>query len=169
MQIGMDKEPICIHGNVMLTVPGNISKICNAQSYIVEQAAHHKSQHGLVVNSCCVMSKARRVPVILININDQNIRVRQPLLATELFEVEVEPQCYHTEINQEGGEMVISFLSAPQCEDQEQVENNAVEVDENLHLLKEDTLPEEYPKFRERTDTGKAIIFRRGRVVTISI
>ena len=27
VQIGMDKEPICIPGNAMLTMPGNTSKI----------------------------------------------------------------------------------------------------------------------------------------------
>ena len=75
----------------MLTVPGNTSKVEKGQSYIVEQAAHHNLPHGLVMNSCCVTAKARKVPVILINDTDQNIWVRQTLLATELFEVEAEP------------------------------------------------------------------------------
>ena len=72
----------------------------------------------------------------LINATDQNIWVRQPLLAAELFEVEVVPQQYHTEINQEGDEMVISFLLVPPCEEQEQVENNAVEVEETPDAAK---------------------------------
>ena len=99
VQIGMDKELICIPGNAMLTLPGSTSRIDKGQSYIVEKAAHHNLPHSLVVNSCCVTPKARRVPVILINITDQNIWVRQPLLATELFEVEVEPQQYYSETN----------------------------------------------------------------------
>ena len=41
LKIGMDKEPICIPGNAMLTVPGNTSKIEKGRSYIVEQVAHH--------------------------------------------------------------------------------------------------------------------------------
>ena len=114
VQFGMDKEPICIPRNAMLTVPGNTSRIDKSQSYIVEQAAHHNLPHGLVVNSCCVTPKVRRVPVILINTTDQNISVTQPLLATELFKVELEPQWYCTEINHEGDEIVISFLPAPQ-------------------------------------------------------
>ena len=64
---------------------------------------------------------ARRVPVILIKTTDQNIWVRQPLLATDLFKVEVEPQQYHAEINREGDEMIISFQLAPACEKQEQI------------------------------------------------
>ena len=69
-QIGMDKEPICIPGNAMLTVPGNTSKNYKGQSYIGEQAAHLNLPHDLVVNSCYVMPKTRRVPVILISTTD---------------------------------------------------------------------------------------------------
>ena len=87
----MDKEPICILGNAMLTVAGNTSKIYKGQSYIDEQAVHHNLPHGMVVNSCCVTPKPRTVQVILINTTDQNIWVRQPLLAAELCKVEVEP------------------------------------------------------------------------------
>ena len=60
--------------------------------------------------------------MILINTTDQNIWVRQPLLATELFEVEVEPQPYCTEFNREGDEITVSFLLAPPHQEQEQVE-----------------------------------------------
>ena len=91
----------------------------------------------MVVNSCCVTAKARKVPVFLINTTEQNIWVRQPLLATELFEVEVEPQQYHTEFNHEGDEITFSFLPVPPHEGQEQVENNAVEVEENNDPPKE--------------------------------
>ena len=39
VQIGMDKEPICIHGNAVLTVPGNTSRVDKGQLYIVEQSS----------------------------------------------------------------------------------------------------------------------------------
>ena len=161
VQIGIGKEPICIPGNAMLTVPGNTSKIEKGWSYIVEQAAHHNLPHALVVNSCCIKPKAKRVPVILINTTDQNIWVRQPLLATELFEVEVEPQQYCTEFNHKGDEIIISFMPAPPHEEQEQVENNAVEVEQNMDPPKEKDIPVEYPKFGERPDTGKAYDFKK--------
>ena len=157
----MDKEPICFPRNAMLTVPENTSKIEKGQSYIVALAAHHYLPHGLAVNSCCVTSKAKRVPVILINTTDQNIWVRQPLLATELFEVEVEPQQYHIEFNHEGDEITISFLPAPPHEGQEQVENNTVGVEEDLDPPKEINDPAEYPKFGERPDTGKVYNFKK--------
>ena len=81
----------------MLTVPGNTSRNDKGLSYIVEQAVYHNLPHGLVVNSCCVIPKARRVQVILINTTGQRIWVRQTLLTAELFEVEVEPQQYCTQ------------------------------------------------------------------------
>ena len=113
-----------------------------------------------MVSSCCVKPKARRVPVILINTTDQNIWVRQPLLATELFEVEVEPQQYCTEFNHKGDEISISFQLAPPHEGQEQVENNAEEVEENMDPPKEKDIPVECPKFGERPDTGNAYDFK---------
>ena len=94
------------------------------------------------------------------NTTDQNIWVRQPLLAAELFE-EVEPQQYHTEFNHEGDEITASFLLAPPHKGQEQVENNTVEVGENLDQPKEINDPVEYPKFGERPDTGKVYAFKR--------
>ena len=115
-----------LDGNAMLPALENTSRIDKGQSYIVEQAVHHNLPHGLVVNSCCVITKARRIPVILINITNQIIWVRHPLLATELFEVKVEPQRYHTKINWEGNEMVISFILVAPYEEQEQAESNAV-------------------------------------------
>ena len=160
MQIGMDKETICIPGNAMLAMQGNTSKIEKGQTYIVEQAAHHNLPHGLVANSCCVLPKARWVPVILINTTAQNIWVRQPLMAAELFEVEVNPQQYCTKFNCEGDEITVSFLLAPPHEGQEQVENNAVEVEENMDSPKEKDIPVEYPKFGERSDTGEVYDYK---------
>ena len=97
--------------------------------------------------------------MILINTTDHNIWVRQPLLATELFEAEVEPQQYCSEFNTERDEITISFLLAPPHEGQEQVEKNTVEVEENPDPPKEINVPVEYPMFGERPDTGKAYNF----------
>ena len=161
VQSGISKEPICFPGNAMLTATGNTSKIEKDQSYIVEQSAHHNLPHGLVVNSCCVLPKAERVPVILINTTDQNIWVRQPLLAAELLEVEVELWQYCTEFNHEGDEITVSFPLAPPHQEQEQVENNAVEVEENVDPPKQKDNPVEYPKIGERPDIGKVYNFAK--------
>ena len=72
-----------------------------------------------MVNSCYVAPKARKVTVILIKTTDQNLWVRQPLLAAELFEAEVEPEQYCAEMDQEGDEIIISFQPVPPHERQE--------------------------------------------------
>ena len=65
--------------------------VCNTT---VNTLTHHNLPYDLVVNSCSMAPKARRVQVILINTTDQNIWVRQPLLATELYEAEVKSQSF---------------------------------------------------------------------------
>ena len=127
--------------------------VCNST---VNTLTHHNLPHDLVVNSCSMAPKARRVPVILINTTDQNIWVRQLLLATELYEAEVEPQQYHTDFYSEGHEITIPFLLAPPHKRQKQVENNTVEVEENPDPPKKNKVPVEHPRFGERSDTEKA-------------
>ena len=40
---------------------------------------------GIVINRCVATTKARNVPIILINTTKQNVWIWQHLLATELF------------------------------------------------------------------------------------
>ena len=82
------------------------------------------------------------------------------MLATELFEKEVEPQWYCTMIIWEGDEMFISFLLAPSCEEQEQVENNVVKVEENPDLPKKDISSGTSKVWREAWP-GKAYNFEK--------
>ena len=79
VQIGIDRELICVPGNATLIVPWKTSKRNSGWSYIVQQAAHHNLPSGLVVNSCCITPNPRRVPVILISITDQNTWVKTTL------------------------------------------------------------------------------------------
>ena len=109
VKIDVDREPICVPRNATFTVPGNTSKINSGWSYIVEQTEHHNLPNGLVVKSCCITPRARRVTVILINTTDQIIWVRQPLMVTDLFEADVEPEQYYTWMDREGDEIIISF------------------------------------------------------------
>ena len=57
--------------------------------------------------------------------------------------------------------MTVSFLTAPPHQGQEQVENNAVEVEENMDPPKERDIQVEYPKLGESPNTGKAYDFRK--------
>ena len=83
--IGSRQNPVCVPGNSALTVPGRTNKTPSKLTCLVEQAQHHNLSPGIVINRCVATTKARSVPVILVNTNRQNVWVRQPLLATELF------------------------------------------------------------------------------------
>ena len=115
----------------------------------------HNLQNGLVVNSCYATPKARRVLIILLNITDQNIWLRQPLLATALSEVELEPQQYCVDMSHEGDEVIMSFHPAIPHKGKEPVRSNMVEVEQNYMEPKEDTSSVDYPKYMERPNTGK--------------
>ena len=60
VKIGGKKEPICIPSNTTLTVPGITSKLNAKWTYLFEQAEHNLP-NNLVVNSCYITPKARRV------------------------------------------------------------------------------------------------------------
>ena len=48
------------------------------------------------------MQYAREVAVILVNTANSNICIRQPLLVAEMYEKELEPGHYNTNMDQEG-------------------------------------------------------------------
>ena len=52
---------------------------------LVEQAQHHNLPLCILINRCVATTKARSVPIILINTTKQNVWIQQPLLAAELF------------------------------------------------------------------------------------
>ena len=130
-KIAMDRELICVPGNATLTVPESTSKVNSSWSCRVDQAAHPNLPNGLVVNSYCIIPKNQRVPLILVNTTDHNTRVRQPLLAPEPFEAEVQSKPYYTEMDREGDEIVISFQPVPPNKRNKQVKSNMMEVEEN--------------------------------------
>ena len=92
--IGNDHQPICVPCSAKTTVPGKVSKLATKGLYMVELAAHNNLPSGVVVNCSYVTPKAGQVVVILINTTNRNIWIQQPLLAAEVYEVELHPwQC----------------------------------------------------------------------------
>ena len=67
--IGSKQNPVCIPSNSALTVPGQTSKIPSKLTCLVEQAQHHNLPPSIVINRCVATTKARSVPVILVNTN----------------------------------------------------------------------------------------------------
>ena len=71
--IGSEQNPVCVSGNSALTVLGQTNKIPSKLTCLVEQAQHHNLPPGIVINRCVATTKARSVPVILVNTNRQNV------------------------------------------------------------------------------------------------
>ena len=108
--VGSKQNPVCIPSNSALTVPGQTNKIPSKLTCLVEQAQHHNLPPGIVINRCLATTKARSVPVILVNTNRQNVWIWQPLLAAELFGTDqVEEIEHRANMEREGDNIQISF------------------------------------------------------------
>ena len=107
--VGNKQVPLCIPGNSTITVPGAVKRPLHGATCLVEQAAHSNLPFGIIVNRCLVHPKAKSVPVILVNMNSENIWIRQPLLATELFKVECHSWEYDTSLDRYQDEVRVTF------------------------------------------------------------
>ena len=136
--IGTNNQPICVPGNSTITVPGKLSKLVTKELYMIELAAHNNLPSGVVVNYSYVTHKAGQVVVILINTNSRNIWICQPLLAAEIYEVELHPWQYKSMLYREGNTVKIGFQQIVLPEVEGNLQTNHVEV-----KVKEESLEEE--------------------------
>ena len=82
---------------------------------MLETAAHANLPSGIVVNCTCDTPKSGRMSVILVSTTSRNIWIRQPLLAADIYEVELHPWQYCASLNREGNDIKINFqLAIPQ-------------------------------------------------------
>ena len=107
--VGSKQEPLCIHGSSTITVSGAMKRPMHVATCLVEQAAHSNLPCGIIVNRCLVHPKVKSVPLILVNINSKNMCIRQPPLATELFEIECHSWEYDTSLDRYRDEVMITF------------------------------------------------------------
>ena len=151
VMIGSRNNPICIPENSVITVPGHTTKVHAKAVCLVEQAGHHNLPHGIVVNRCVARVKSRSMPVILINTTKQNVWLRQPLLAAELYTVEYHPVEHRADIEVKGDVANVSFLP---------VVPNTIRVQVGQVEATSDDIPtpnpEEKPVFGPRPDTQSA-------------
>ena len=112
---------------------GQTNKISSRITCLVEQAQHHNLPPGIVINRCVATTKARSVPVILVNTNRQNVWIQQPLLAAELFSAdEVQKIEHRANMERQGDNIQISFSPvAPNSirVSSEQVESATPDID----------------------------------------
>ena len=92
--IGTDHQPICVPGSAVVTVLGKLSKLVEKGPYMVELAVQNNLPSCVVVNHSYVTPKTGQGAVILINTTNRSIWIHQPMLAAEIFEVELHPWQY---------------------------------------------------------------------------
>ena len=149
--VGSKNNPICIPGNSVITVLGHTTKVHPKAVCLVGQAEHHNLPQGIVANRCVATVKSRSVPVILINTTKQNVWLRQPLLAAELYTAEYHPVEHWADIEVEGDVANVSFL--PVVPDTIRVQVGQVE---STSVDTSTPNPEEKPVFGPRPDTQSA-------------
>ena len=111
--VGDKKQLICIPRSPTTTVLGNIGKMLIQTTYLVEQADHHSLLMRIEVNQCLAKTKATVVPVTLVNTNNYNIWLRQPLPAAKLYNIEYHPWEYKAIMNQDWSDIKIRFQVIP--------------------------------------------------------
>ena len=150
--IGSKQNPVCVPSNSAITVLGQTNEVSSKLTCLVEQAQHHNLPPGIVINRCVATTKARSVPVILVNTNRQNVWIQQPLLAAELFSADEVAKIEHrANMERQGDNIQISFSSvAPDSirVSSEQVESATPDI--------EPPTSNEKPSFGPRPDVKSA-------------
>ena len=106
---GTNNQHICVPGNSTITVLYKLSKLVAKGLYMIELAVHNNIPSGFVVNISYVTPKTGQVAVILINTTSGNIWFCQPLLASEIFEVQLHPWQYKSMMYREGNTIKVGF------------------------------------------------------------
>ena len=103
-------------GNSDLTLPGRLGKNTRIPSGIlclIDTAAVKNLPWGISGSHCLTNPKGSVVLVIVINQNNHNIWIQQPLLAADIFWVQHLPWDYGVELHQEGNNIEVAFHPVP--------------------------------------------------------
>ena len=114
--VGNTIQPICVPGNSALTIPGRLgknTKVPSGTPCLIDTAAVCNLVQGISVNRCLVYPRGKMVPVILMNHNNNNIWIRQPLLAAEIYTVEHLTWDYGVEFQHHGDNIEVAFQPIP--------------------------------------------------------
>ena len=114
--IGNANKPIYVPGNSALTIPGRLgknTKVPSGTPCLIDTAAVNNLPWGISVNCCLVHPKGSAVPVIVMNQNNYNVWIWQPLLATEIYWVEHLLWDYGVELHQLGKNIEVAFQPLP--------------------------------------------------------
>ena len=119
-----------------------------------ELAAHNNLPSVVMVNCSYVTPNPGQVVVILINATNRNIWIHQPLLAAEVYKMELHLGQYCYMLYRKGNTIKVGFQSVIPPEVEESLQANEVEV-----KVKDEPLEEEstltLPSFGPHPDTNK--------------
>ena len=149
--------------NSALTIPGRQgknTKIPSGTSCLVDTDAVNNLPQGISVNHCLAYLKGSVVPVIMINQNNHNLLIWQPLLAAEFFGVQHIPWGYWVELHQEGGKIEVAFQPLLLADIMASVK--VVHNEPDMVSLKKEASQEPHPTFGPHPNTqGIDIDFKK--------
>ena len=82
--VGNATQPICVPGNSALTILGRLGKntmVPSGTPCLIDTAVVSNLLQGITLNCCLVHPRGKMVQIILMNQNNHNIWIWQPLLA----------------------------------------------------------------------------------------
>ena len=107
--ISNEHQSVYVPGSATITVLGKVSKLAIKGSHMIELAAQNNLPSGVVINCSYATPKAGQVVVILINTTNRNIWICQPLLAAEVYEVELHPLQYNSVLYRQENTIKVCF------------------------------------------------------------
>ena len=117
--VGNATQPICVPGNSALTIPGRLgknTKVPSGTCCLIDTAPVCNLPQRISVNHCLVQPRGKMVPVILMNQNNHNIWIWQPILTAEIYEVEHLPWDYGVEFQNHGDNIEVAFQPIPMAD-----------------------------------------------------
>ena len=156
--MGVDHQPICVPHNATIAVLGKMSLLVVKRSYMLEMAEHNLPSN-VVVNCSYITPKAGWKAVILINTTNGNIWFCHPLLAADVYEVELHPWQFCTILCGRGNSISKGFQMIISLEVEGSLQTNQVQVELRLKPSEvESTSP--LPSFGSHPDTTKDYNFK---------
>ena len=156
VKIGDRRNLICLPANTSKTIIGKVPKVDKKLTYMVEKTDDSNLPLGVSINNTLVVpSRSGLVSVIIMNTNDHNVWIRQPLYAGDLWEVEPKEWSYKPVLtrNEDTNDVEINFVQVPPEEFREEIFSEAAEVAEEKssgETSGSDTTKTDRPKFGPR-------------------
>ena len=137
---------------------GKVPKVDKKQTYMVKSTDDSNLPLGVSINNTLVVpSRSRLVSVIVMNTNDHNIWIRQPLYAGDLWEVELKEWSYEPVLtrSEDTNDVEINFVQVLPEEFQEEIFSEAMEAAEEKssgETSGSNSNKEDRPNFSPRPD-----------------